>query len=40
MKVEITPGPAFYESKGNFDENKEKSRGFSCRQKTANLIAL
>ena len=31
MKVEETPGPAYYEKSHFFEEDKEKKRGFTCR---------
>lgn len=40
MKVEITPGPAGYDKKNYFEDDKDKNRGFSCRNKTADLVAL
>jgi hypothetical protein len=40
MKVEITPGPAQYDKQTIFESNREKKRGYSCRNKTADLIAL
>lgn len=40
MKGEVTPGPAFYDKKGVFEENKDKKRGFSCREKNPDLVAL
>lgn len=40
MKVEITPGPAGYDKKNYFEDDKDKKRGFSCRNKTADLVAL
>lgn len=40
MKVEETPGPAGYEKKNFFTDDKDKKRGYSCRQKTSDLIAL
>ena len=36
----MTPGSAYYEMKGVFDENKEKKKGFSCRNKTVDLVAM
>lgn len=35
-----SPGPQAYGHKSTFEENKEKKRGFSCRGKTADPIAL
>lgn len=40
MKVQNTPGPAQYDKKTIFENNKDKKVGFSCRNKTADLIAL
>lgn len=37
---ENTPGPNIYNKKGLFDENKEKKKGYSCRNKTPDRIAL
>jgi hypothetical protein len=37
---ETTPGPAFYDKKTFIEENKANKKGYSCRQKTADLIAL
>jgi hypothetical protein len=36
---EKTPGPAFYRKRGFVAENKNKKRGYSCRQKITDLIA-
>ena len=38
-KGEKTPGPAVYDKKAFVEENKDKQRGYSCRQKVRNLIA-
>ena len=40
MKVEETPGPAGYDKKNYFQDDKDKKRGYSCRNKTSDLIAL
>lgn len=40
MKVQPTPGPAQYDKMNLFDKNKEKNKGYSCRSKTADLIAM
>lgn len=39
-KVEQTPGPAFYKFKSYVEENKERKKGFSCRQKTADGVLM
>ena len=40
MKVEETPAPSYYNNKSCFENNKDKNKGYSCRNKTADLIAL
>ena len=40
MKVQETPGPAAYDKKNFFTDDKDKKKGYSCREKTADLIAL
>ena len=38
-KPEKTPGPAVYEKTTFVEENKNKSKGYSCRSQVANLVA-
>ena len=40
QKGQQTPGPAFYKQKSYVDLNKEKKKGYSCRQKTTDLVLL
>lgn len=39
MHVEKTPGPAVYNKASFVEDNKNKSKGFSCRKRVADLVA-
>ena len=38
--AENTPGPAYYDKKSYVDHNKDRKKGYSCRSKTKDLVAM